>query len=309
MGPSDAAEGNSMLDHSSTGDNSLEFRILMAYARRTLPINKAPKAGEGKPHKFSGEGSSMGVGTNQQAKVELKQTDIIQPDGKEKNHVHKSKGKRKSRWKRLIPCLRGEASNYNAPSATEQGKSEADERVFQSQYKMALPEPECKSEPHVNEVAEMLQKIMNSKMQKVDFLMFRSCSLEVDAGEDDQKAIDRIVAFLTAKGDSIDEEIKKDPQFTRLFGEKPSLSFFNKVMDSVLEVVLPAEMNSEVGSETERKLKKFAFVVHATTRFATVDNHPMARIMGFGTKYLQENFTTWVNQKGGWEKIIEEQID
>ncbi|XP_067855722.1 apoptosis facilitator Bcl-2-like protein 14 [Heptranchias perlo] len=317
MGTSDAAESNSMSDCSSTDDNSFEFRILMAYAQRTLPIDKvskklpASKAGKGKPDKSSGErsrvGAPHGVDLSQQAVVEPKPTDIIQYDGEEKSHVHKSRGKRNSGWKRLIPrCLLAAEANYEAPSAGEQGKSEEDEMVLKPSYKIALSEPVCKSEPPINEVAEKLQKIINSKMQMFTFKMYRSSSLEVDAGEDDQKAIDQIVAFLTTKGDSLDEEIKKDPQFATLFGEKSSFSFFKKVMDYVLQVALPAEMNSEVESETEGKLK-IAFVVHATTRFAAVDNHPMARIMGFGTKYLQENFTTWVMQKGGWEKIMEEE--
>uniref|UniRef100_UPI00398EA69C apoptosis facilitator Bcl-2-like protein 14 n=1 Tax=Pristiophorus japonicus TaxID=55135 RepID=UPI00398EA69C len=324
MGPSDAAKNNSMLDCSSTDDDSFEFRILMAYAKRTLPTDKvpnifltAPKAGKGKPDKSSGEGSSVDaphcVGSNRQTIVKIKQTDIIHHDGNKKSHIHKSKGKRK--WKRFIPqCLRAEAANYEAASVGEQGKTEEDEMVLRSSYKSALPESICKlepcgiseSEPRANDVAEMLQEIMNSKVQMCTFRVLRSSSLEVDAG-DDQKAIDQIVAFLTTKGDSIDEKIKKDPQLAKLFGERPSLSFFKKIMDCALQVALPIEMNSEAESETEINLKKFAFVVHATTRFAAVGNHPMARIMGFGTKYLQETFNTWVEEKGGWEKIIEEE--
>ncbi|XP_041072460.1 apoptosis facilitator Bcl-2-like protein 14 isoform X2 [Carcharodon carcharias] len=302
MGPSDAVEDNSMLDSNSTDDDSFEFRMLMAYAKRTLPIDKAPKASNGKPDKPSVEGSNVGaahnVGSNQQAKVELRQTSKIQSGGKERNCARKSSGRRKSIWRR-IPCLRGESEKCKASFVEQQGMDEEGKMMFKSSYKITFPEAEYESMPSANEVAEMLQKIMNAKQQKNTVGVIRSYSLEVDATGDDQKTIDWIIALLTTEGDSIDEEIKKDPTFTRLLGEKPSLTIFKKVMDSVLEVALPAEINSEVESETERKLKKIAFVVHATTRFAAVGNHPMTQIMGFGTKYLQDNYTAWVTQKGG----------
>ncbi|GCB77399.1 hypothetical protein scyTo_0018464, partial [Scyliorhinus torazame] len=158
------------------------------------------------------------------------------------------------------------------------------------------------SEPSVDEVVDMLQKILKPK----NFRVIRSCSLEVDVG-DQQKTIDHIISLLSSEGDTIEKEIKQDPNFSRLLGEKPTLSIFKQVMDSVLEVALPTKVNSELESETERKLKMIAFVVHATTRFAADGNHPMAQIMGFGTKYLQENCTSWVSQKGGWAKLMEEE--
>ncbi|XP_078393834.1 uncharacterized protein LOC144677679 [Cetorhinus maximus] len=309
MGLSDVGEGNSMLDSSSTDDDSFEFRMLMAYAKRTLPIDKAPKVGNRKPDKSSVEGSNVGaahnVGSNQQAKVELRQTGRIQSGGKEKNHARKSNRKRKSIWRR-IPCLRGESEKCQA-FVEQEGMDEEGKMMFKSSCKITFPEAEYESKPSADEVAEMLQKVMNSKQQKDTIGVIHSCSLEVDATGNDQKTIDQIIALLTTEGDSIDEEIKKDPTFTRLLGEKPSLTIFKKVMDSVLEVALPAEMNSEAESETERKLKKIAFVVHATTRFAAVGNHPMTQIMGFGTKYLQENYTAWVTKKGGWAKLMKEE--
>ncbi|XP_078076077.1 uncharacterized protein LOC144498599 isoform X2 [Mustelus asterias] len=302
MGPSDTEERNSMMDSSSTDDNSFEFRILMAYAKKTLPIDIAPKAGKGKPDKASAEGSSEGaahnVGSNEQAKVELRQTDKTESAGKERSRARKSKGKKKSIWKR-IPCLRGESEKSNTPF---EGMDEED-GSFKSSYKVAGPEAEC--EPSVNEVAEMLQKIIGLPL-KATFEMTHSCSLEVDATEDEQRALDQIIAILTTQGDTIEEEIKKDSNITRLLGEKPSLTIFKQVMDSVLEVALPTKMNSDEESETARKLR-IAFVVHATTRFAAVSHHPMAQIMGFGAKYLQENCTTWVTQKGGWAKLLEEE--
>ncbi|XP_038637181.1 uncharacterized protein LOC119955231 [Scyliorhinus canicula] len=301
MGPSDAGEVNSLMDPSSTDDSSFEYRILMAYAKRTWPKDKAAKADTGKADKAtlreSGVGAEYHVGPNQQIKVKLRQTDKTQSDGKKKSHARKSKGKRKSIWSR-IPCFRGESEKSNTPF----GGMDEQDNICKSSNIIAVPEAQCDSEPSVNEVVDMLQKIMNPK----NFRMIRSCSLEVDVG-DEQKTIEQIISLLSREGDIIENEIKQDPNFSRLLGEKPSLSIFNQVMDSVLEVALPPKTDSELESETERKLKMIAFVVHATTRFAADGNHPMAQIMGFGTKYLQENCISWVAQKGGWAKLIEEE--
>ena len=35
-------------------------------------------------------------------------------------------------------------------------------------------------------------------------------------------------------------------------------------------------------------------------KLTTIDNHPMNRVLGFGTKYLKENFSPWIQQHGGW---------
>ncbi|XP_051886443.1 apoptosis facilitator Bcl-2-like protein 14 [Pristis pectinata] len=312
MGPSDdAVESNSMSENNSADDNSFEFRILMAYAERTFLMDErsknkssSSKIGKRKANQSAGARDNVdlphNVSPDEHPKVELKESTVIHSDENKKNSVRKSK--RKPKWKRLIPrCLRAATSNREAE---EYGKSEAVEAALRSSCEIVFPEPEHVSELDPHEVAEMLQNVMNTT---VSFRMLRSPSLEVDRPDDDQKTIDRIVEFLTAKGDSIDEEIKKDPQFAKLFSEKSSFSFFKKVMDYALQATLPVEMNSEAESEAKVKLNKFALVVHATTKFAVAGNHPMARIMGFGTKYLQENFTTWVVEKGGWEQIIEEE--
>ncbi|XP_060695357.1 apoptosis facilitator Bcl-2-like protein 14 isoform X1 [Hemiscyllium ocellatum] len=299
MGPSDAGEGSSMLDYSSTDDDSCEFRILMAYAQRTLPMAKASKTVKEEAHMPLVEESSGSA-----SKVELRQTDKIQFDGKVKSPACKVKHRRKPLWKR-IPCLRGETDKSDI-NLKEQGMKEEDKVECKSSHEFAIPDTTQQNSPlSVNDqVAEMLQEIMNSKMQKGTFRVLRSCSLEVDGAEDHQKAIDQIIAILTTEGDHINEEIKKDPQFSKLFGENSSFSIFKTIMDSVLEATLPAETNSEMESETDGTLKKIAFVVHATTRFAAAGHHPMARIMGFGAKYLQEHYDTWVMQNGGWEELI-----
>ncbi|XP_072123765.1 uncharacterized protein [Mobula birostris] len=307
MGSSDAEESNSMSEYNSADDNCFEFRILMAYAERSLLADGGWKTklalsamDKREANQSSSKGDKLNPAHNVSPNGHSKDSTLIQSDQKRKNPIRKRK--RKLKWRRWVPrCLRVETSKYDGEAY---GESEGVDAVLRTPCEIVLPEPARDSEVNPHKVAEILQNVMNTT---TSFRVLCFSSVEVDAPEDDQKTVDQIVKFLTAKGDSIDEKIKKDPQFAKLFGEKSTFSFFKKVMDYALQVTLPEEINSEAECESKENLNKFAFVVHATTKFAVGGNHPMTRIMGFGTKYLQENFSTWVKKKGGWENIIEEE--
>lgn len=293
MGSADAAESNSASGHSTAEDDSFEYRVLMAYAKRTLSVDKLtpPKTGDRRTEPPSG-------GRRSEGPLPQRESATHHSKGSTKHRAHR----RRFKWKRVIPrCLRAQASSDREP---EVGMGDVDDMERSCSPEIIVPEEECVSETVAQEVAKMLQDVMSTK---VSFRMLHSTSVEVDGPDftDDQKAIDRIVEFLTTKGDSIDEEIKKDPQFGKLFGEKPSFSFFKKIMDYVQQTALPADAESE--GKGKATLKQFAFIVHATTKFAVFANFPMARVMGYGEVYLRENFSTWVKEEGGWDKIMEEQ--
>ncbi|XP_072915510.1 apoptosis facilitator Bcl-2-like protein 14 [Hemitrygon akajei] len=307
MGSSDSEESNSMSEYNSADDNCFEFRILMAYAERSLLADGRSKnklalsaMDKREANQSSSKGDKLDPSHNVSPNGHRKDSTLIWSDEKQKKPVRKSK--RKFKWKRWAPrCLRAETSKYDGKMYEESGGIDT---ARSHACEIDLPEPARDSEVNPHKVAEILQNVMNTT---TSFRMLRSSSLEADGTEAEQKTIDQIVEFLTARGDSIDEKIKKDPQFAKLFSEKPTFSFFKKVMDYALQVALPEEINSEADCESKENLNKFAFVVHATTKFAVSGNHPMTRIMGFGTKYLQEKFTVWVKDKGGWENIIEEE--
>ncbi|XP_032893328.1 apoptosis facilitator Bcl-2-like protein 14 isoform X2 [Amblyraja radiata] len=285
MGSADAAESNSASGHSTAEDDSFEYRVLMAYAERTLLVDKLtpPKTGDRRTEPPSG-------GRRSEGPLPQLESATHHSKGSTKHRAHR----RRFKWKRVFPrCLRAQASSDREP---EDGVGGGDDIARSQSIEIVVPEAECVSETDPQEIAEMLQDVMSTN---VSFRMLHSTNVEVD-GPDDQKTIDRIVEFLTTKGDSIDEEIKKDPQFGKLFGEKPSLSFFKKIMDYVRQTTLPADAESE-GKAT---LKQFAFIVHATTKFAVSANFPMARVMGYGGVYLRENFSNWVKEEGGWDKIM-----
>ncbi|CAB1333748.1 unnamed protein product [Coregonus sp. 'balchen'] len=50
-----------------------------------------------------------------------------------------------------------------------------------------------------------------------------------------------------------------------------------------------------------------------TSRLSAVDSLPMSRVLGFGAKYLQDHFSSWARQQGGYEEAFvnddEEEVD
>ncbi|KAM4839263.1 apoptosis facilitator Bcl-2-like protein 14 [Urocitellus parryii] len=116
-------------------------------------------------------------------------------------------------------------------------------------------------------------------------------------GEDE--IISKIVELLKFSGDQLDRELKKDKTLPSNLQDIMSYSVFKTITDQFLG-------NVDTRGETEVKAQGFkaALAIDAIGKLTAIDNHPMNRVLGFGTKYLKENFSPWVQQHGGWEKIL-----
>ncbi|KAG3292379.1 apoptosis facilitator Bcl-2-like protein 14 [Ictidomys tridecemlineatus] len=116
-------------------------------------------------------------------------------------------------------------------------------------------------------------------------------------GED--QIISKIVELLKFSGDQLDRELKKDKTLPSNLQDIMSYSVFKTITDQFLG-------NVDTRGESEVKAQGFkaALAIDAIGKLTAIDNHPMNRVLGFGTKYLKENFSPWVQQHGGWEKIL-----
>lgn len=83
------------------------------------------------------------------------------------------------------------------------------------------------------------------------------------------------------------------------FQDGLSYSVFKTITDQFLRGV-----DSRGESEVKVRGFKAALAIDATAKLTAVDNHPMNRVLGFGAKYLRENFSPWVQQHGGWAKVL-----
>lgn len=59
-------------------------------------------------------------------------------------------------------------------------------------------------------------------------------------------------------------------------------------------------MDSIKEDEDKIQYTKVAFTLEVATRLTAVDNHPMNLVLGFGSKYLKEHFSPWIQNHGGW---------
>lgn len=124
----------------------------------------------------------------------------------------------------------------------------------------------------------------------------RTCDSKKD-GED--QVINKIVELLKYSGDQLGREMKKDKALMSSFQDGLSYSVFRTITDLFLR-----DVDTRGESEVKAQGFKAALAIDAIAKLTAIDNHPMNRMLGFGTKYLKEYFSPWVQQNGGWEKIL-----
>ncbi|XP_066488524.1 apoptosis facilitator Bcl-2-like protein 14 [Tiliqua scincoides] len=287
--------------------SSIEYRVFRAYAQRQLSSSKYGQLLESEQKSLKGSsGKEEMQGISPASEGKSKQGSPPQEVEKKK------KKKKKSKWKRkLVPaCLRGQAEPWktgapNGPVGV--GSTCTDSSATQDDAIIAL-------------VADRLAEIVNNNHPRVHFQSgeFRALEhpdgLEEDGGwsskldsEDDhsndkeEQIIDAIVMLLRNSGDELNNKMQKDKTFSQSFSELMSYTFFGKVADHFLEEAL---LDSATGSEVDVQSTRVAFAMEVIARLTAVDSHPMNLVLGFGMKYLKENFSPWIHSQGGWEKAL-----
>ncbi|XP_054029765.1 apoptosis facilitator Bcl-2-like protein 14 [Dryobates pubescens] len=122
-----------------------------------------------------------------------------------------------------------------------------------------------------------------------------------EAKKHNEVLIRSIVSLLRQKGDQLEEEMKRNGGFYQCFQDTLSYNFFKKITDRFLRVV-PANSPGVTAGQAQRL--RIAYTMEVATRLNAVDNHPMNLVLGFGSKYLREHFKPWIQDQGGWEKAV-----
>ncbi|XP_019600233.2 apoptosis facilitator Bcl-2-like protein 14 [Rhinolophus sinicus] len=119
------------------------------------------------------------------------------------------------------------------------------------------------------------------------------------AKKDEDQIIAKIVELLKYSGDQLERELKKDKALMNSFQDGLTYGVFKTITDQFLRGV-----DTRGESEVKAQGFKVALAIDATAKLTAIDNHPMNKVLGFGTKYLKENFSPWIQQHGGWEKVL-----
>lgn len=89
-----------------------------------------------------------------------------------------------------------------------------------------------------------------------------------------------------------------DMTLKRKFPQGLSYSDVKNITDQFLKGV-----DTRGESEVKAQGFKAALAIDAIAKLTAIDNHPMNKVLGFGAKYLKENFSPWIQQHGGWVSV------
>ncbi|NXN49830.1 B2L14 protein, partial [Rynchops niger] len=293
--------------------DSIEYKILMAYAQRRLSVSKYRKLlkNEANVQKSSSLIRRKAEIDHQRDKKGRTLTTVFQ-GGVTEQHI-KKQSKRKYFPGYCLPFLCSGAAREKSPAPSlQQGHTEAQSKTVLEENS----QHQTSETTDVNHIADKLAKLVTSRSQEspsdVSFKIMPQGLLQEQDDSDptgetegeehgEEKVIRRIVALLRQSGDQLEEKIKKDRVFCQHFKDMLSYNFFERITDLFLEDV-SAVSTSEPGGQVQ--CTKVAFTMEVVTRLTAVDNHPMNLVLGFGLKYLREHFKPWIQDQGGWEKVL-----
>ncbi|XP_035640036.1 apoptosis facilitator Bcl-2-like protein 14 [Oncorhynchus keta] len=255
-------------------EDSVEFRLMMAYAQRRRPKEVLCPLPQGTDTQPGGAQTLEG-----HADTFIK-----------KEKKRKKKGMR-MRLQSLLSCIRPHRESTavaSGPPRTPSPPTGTQRSSFRSFGN---------SRDELGEVADRLTQI-------ADGVTCSSGDLETDGEED---AIERLVGLLLrGAGDKLNEEVLKDASLSsELFG----YSLYERTISTFLgRLGLTSDPGTQ-GSPTAQ----IAMTCEVTSRLSAVDSLPMSRVLGFGAKYLQDHFSSWAIQQGGYEEAFvnddEEEVD
>ncbi|XP_014063311.2 apoptosis facilitator Bcl-2-like protein 14 isoform X1 [Salmo salar] len=256
-------------------EDSVEFRLMMAYAQRRRPREVLCPLPQGTDTQSGGTQTLEG-----HADTFIKK--------EEKKKKKKKKGMR-VRLQSLVSCIRPHRDSTAVASGPPRtppptGTQRSSFRSF-------------------GNLKDELEVVADRLTQIADGVCLSSGDLETDGEED---AIERLVGLLLrGAGDKLNEEVLKDASLSsELFG----YSLYERTISTFLSRL---GLTSDPSTEGSRK-DQIALTCEVTSRLSAVDSLPMSRVLGFGAKYLQDHFSSWAKQQGGYEEAFvndDEEVD
>ncbi|XP_066217255.1 apoptosis facilitator Bcl-2-like protein 14 isoform X2 [Saccopteryx leptura] len=127
----------------------------------------------------------------------------------------------------------------------------------------------------------------------------RAASARKDKEDQTNQSIAKIVELLKYSGDQMKREMKEDKALMATLQALLNYSLFKTITDQFLRAI-------DTRGESEVKVGGFkaALVIDITAKLTTLDKPFVNRVLGYGTKYLKENFSPGIQRHGGWEKVL-----
>ncbi|CAL8318379.1 unnamed protein product [Lota lota] len=234
-------------------ENTMELRLMMAYAQRRRPQDKRPIAHDKETSDF--------------------RPSAVPPSVEEAEP--KKKKKKKSFKKRLHQIF----SCVGAPKGAKADEGGQDVATFRNG---GFPHDqisggEDKEEEETQE-SERVDELATSLIELAD-ISFIPPEIEADSVDDD---IQKLAGLLLRQcGDTIFEDLLS------------SYGMFGTLMSTVFHKIgLSTPDPGDQGPKDSNEIKtNIAVTCEVASRLSAMDTHPMSRVLGFGARYLKEHYS------------------
>ncbi|KAI4872620.1 hypothetical protein NFI96_024583 [Prochilodus magdalenae] len=126
--------------------------------------------------------------------------------------------------------------------------------------------------------------------------------IQIPSKEHDKEAVvQALVQVLTTEGDAINEKINASP-LLRASLNRLSYTSFAKLLDTCASESVDPPLPAPVSPT----LRRVAITMEMTRRVVTATGVPQ-RVEGYAERYM-ENFAPWVKSHGGWESIVQIEV-
>lgn len=262
-------------------EDTVEYRLMMAYAQRRRPTKdiKSP--------------TQDGVLTPESVTLPNEPSSPQTPAQTEKERKKGNKKKALKRLSKIFQCIKPQIQD-DEPSPTPVFRSFPEDRIPDDVPSTGTEEDEF------DEVADRLTKI-------ADEIPLTRPEIETDGPSHDENVEKMIGLILREAGDKLnEEELEKASLSMELFRD---YGFFRSLMSALLRRM--GLINSEpdaLGPQASPKTQ-IAVTCEVTSRLSALNTHPMSRMLDHGARYLQEYYSSWIQQQGGYEKAFEDDED
>ncbi|KAM4711759.1 uncharacterized protein FYW61_020873 [Anableps anableps] len=258
--------------NSDSMEDSVEFRLMMAYAQRRRPAKVDA-------HKENGSATDQ-TPTRTPAKTEKQQEE--------------GKKKKRKLWKHLkviFKCVRPQTAKPEPPQAQN------DDRCF------VPTDDEDKEQDALGEVAARMIGITDEIHFTSDL---EECSDIEKDGEDDLEKV--LGLLLREDGDRLNEKFNLAHIAADLFFD---YNFFTKLLDTFLIRTGFRRPTADALGPQAANRTQIAAALEITSRLTTVEALPKSQLYKHGARYLQEYYSSWAQTQGGYEAVFqdEEEVD
>ncbi|XP_034719766.1 apoptosis facilitator Bcl-2-like protein 14 [Etheostoma cragini] len=252
-------------------EDTVEFRLLMAYAKRRRPQKEA---------------SPQDIQTLPRGGTDANGSSPQTPAMTEKE-AKKRRKKRKKGWKSIFSCIKPQTGEAE-PCPMNVNQYDVEDRCGDCRV------AEVEEEDELKDLAGKLTHI-------ADEVPFIPPEIETDSNNDVN--VEKTIGLLLREsGDRLNEKELKDAAISLdLFWD---YSFFKLLMTTLLTRMGLRTPNPDSPGPKASPKTQIAVTCEVTSRLSALNTLPSNRLLDHGARYLQHYYSSWAQQQGGYEEAF-----